>query len=73
MGRAGSKSRKTHKQPQHLPKVGTPKAEHYEQEQERNAVMGNFGVRKKGVGYWIVAAVVVVIVVFGMLTWIFVT
>jgi len=73
MGRAGSKSRKTNKRPQNLPKVGTPQAEHYEQEQERRAVMENFGVHKKGVGYWIVAAVVVVIVVIGMLTWIAVT
>ena len=73
MGRSGSKSRKTHKQSQHLPKVGTPQAEHYEQQHERRAVMENFGVHKLGVGYWIAAAVVVVIVVIGMLTWIAVT
>ena len=72
MGRAGSKSRKTHKKPQHLPKVGTPQSEHYEQQQERRAVVGNFGVHK-GVAYWIVAAIVLVIVVVGMLTWVFVT
>ena len=73
MGRAGSKSRKTHKKPQHLPKVGTAQSEHYEQHQERRAVVGNFGVHKKGVGYWIAAAIVLVIVVVGMLTWVFVT
>ena len=73
MGRAGSKSRKTHKKPQHLPKVGTPQSEHYEQQQERRAVVGNFGVHKRGVAYWIVAAIVLVIVVVGMLTWVFVT
>ncbi len=73
MGRAGSKSRKTHKKPQHLPKVGTAQAEHYEQQHERRAVMENFGVHKKGVGYWIAAVVAVLIVVIGMITWIAVT
>jgi hypothetical protein len=73
MGRAGSKSRKTNKKPQHLPKVGTPQAEHYEQEQERRAVMENFGVHKLGAGYWIAAVVILAIVVVGMLTWIFFT
>ena len=73
MGRAGSKSRKTGKKPQHLAKVGTPQAQHDEQQQERRAVMENFGVHKKGVGYWIAAAVVVLIVVIGMITWIAVT
>jgi hypothetical protein len=73
MGRAGSKSRKTGRKPQHLAKVGTPQAQHQEQQQERRAVMENLGIDGKGVGYWIAAAVVVLIVVIGMITWIAVT
>ena len=52
---------------------GHAQAQHAEQQQERRAVMENFGVHKKGVGYRIVAAVVVPTVVIGMITWIVVT
>jgi hypothetical protein len=73
MGRAGSKSGKTNKKPQHLPKVGTPQEEHYELHQEQRAVMGNFGIHRKGAGYWIAVVLVVVIVAGGLLAWIFFT
>jgi hypothetical protein len=72
MGRAGNKPRKG-KKPQHLPKVGTPQAERYEQHQEQRAVMANVGVQGKGALFWIGVVAVIAIVVIGMLAWIFVT
>jgi hypothetical protein len=69
MGRSGTKPRKG-KQHQHLPKVGTPAAEHYEQEQERRAVLANMGIRGRGVGFWIGVVIVVVVVLVGIVAWI---
>lgn len=73
MGRSGATSRQTGKKPQHLPKVGTPQERHDELHQEQRAVMGNFGIRSKGAGYWIAVILVVLIVAGGMLGWIFFT
>ena len=75
MGRSGIKARKgkQRKQRQHLPKVGTPAAEHYEQEQERRAVLANMGIRGRGTGFWIGVVVVVVVVLVGIVAWIAVT
>ncbi len=73
MGRAGSKSRKTGKKPQHLAKVGTKPEQHQALHEEQRAVMGNFGIRRKGIGYWIAVTLVVVVVLGGMLAWIFLT
>lgn len=72
MGRAGSKPRKG-KKPQHLPKVGTPQAEHYEQHQEQRAVMANMGLHSKGAVFWIGAVAVIAIVVIGLFAWIIAT
>lgn len=73
MGRSGSKSRKTGKKPQHLPKVGTPQERHYELEHEQRAVVGNFGIHGKGAGYWIAGLLMVLIVVGGLIAWIVAT
>jgi hypothetical protein len=59
------------KHPQHLPKVGTPDAVRREQHEEREAVLGNFGVHPGQVNpilKWIVIAVIVMLAVGGALS-----
>jgi hypothetical protein len=72
MGRAGIKRRKGNK-PQHLPKVGTPKEEHYALHEEQRAVVGNMGVRGNGWAFWVAIVLIVAIVAGGLLALIFFT
>jgi hypothetical protein len=72
MGRSGVKPRKG-KKPQHLPKVGTKTEERYEQKHEREAVLSNMGVRKTSPLMWVVIGLIVLLVVVGMVAWIFAT
>jgi len=44
MGSSGSKSRKTHKQPQHLAKVGSSERNHTSMHTERQGAMDAMGI-----------------------------
>jgi hypothetical protein len=54
----------------HQPKVGTPRQQDYALHKEQQSVVGNFGVRSKGWMFWGAIAILVVVVA-GMLSWIF--
>jgi hypothetical protein len=67
MGSRGSKARKP-EQSQHLPKVGTPSENERLLHEERQAVLGQMGVRNSWLGAKIaVTAVVVVFIVAAIL------
>jgi hypothetical protein len=61
MGRSGSKSRKTHKKPQHLPKVGESAHNHTSMHTERKGVMDATGL--SGLSKGTRAAVVTIVTV----------
>ncbi len=65
MGSSTSKPRKGHKNPQHLPKVGTPKNLEHRHQGERQDAFGVFG------GKW--AIVIAVLVVAGLIGWLVIT
>ncbi len=60
MGSSTSKPRKGHKNPRHLPKVGSPANEQWEHETHQSVMFGSTAMR-------VVIAVVAVFVVFGLL------
>jgi hypothetical protein len=66
MGSSGMKK----KGRKHQPKVGSAKQQQYALRKEQQAVVGNFGVSNKGWMFW-GAIVILVVVVAGMLSWIF--
>lgn len=71
MGSSGMKRKRR----KHLPKVGTPDEERWEQRESRYDVMGNFGVHpERGgaarVAYYVVGAVVVLIVIVALISFI---
>ena len=66
MGSSTSKPRKGHKKPQHLPKVGTPENLEWRHKGERADAFGVFGSK------WIAVAVAVLVVA-GLIGWIFLT
>lgn len=61
MGSSTSKPRKGHKNPGHLPKVGTPENLEHRHEAEREAAFGVFGAK------W--AIVIAVLLVLGLISW----
>ncbi len=66
MGSSGEKrSRKRHKKPEHLPKVGTATENRIEQRGEREAVLANMGLGRNvsPAVRWIVGIVVIVAIV----------
>ena len=66
MGSSTSKPRKGHKKPQHLPKVGTPENLEWRHKGERADAFGVFGSK------WIAVAVAVLVVA-GLIGWLFIT
>jgi hypothetical protein len=71
MGSSGSKKTRKGQPRQHLAKVGTPAANSHTTHAAERDVAGNFGVRGKGWLYWGAVAVLVLIVVVSLLSWIF--
>ena len=71
MGSSGSKKTRKGSSRQHLAKVGTPAANSHTTHAAERDVAGNFGVRGKGWLYWGAVAVLVLIVVVSLLSWIF--
>ena len=66
MGKGGHK-----KGSHHLPKVGTPQEERYEQHMEREAILENFGVHPGStppIVKWIVVAVILVLAIGGAIS-----
>ncbi len=66
MGSKGSKPRKP-QHSQHLPKVGTATESDRLLHEEREAVLGNFGLRNASSGVKVVITAVIVIMVVGAL------
>ena len=71
MGSSGSKKTRKGKPRQHLAKVGTPAENSHTRHSAERDVVGNFGVRGKGLLYWCAVAVIVLIVIGGLVTFIF--
>jgi hypothetical protein len=66
MGSSGTKrTRKGNARP-HLAKVGTPAEEAHTLHAAERDVVGNFGVRGKGLMFWIAVAIIVVIGIGGV-------
>jgi hypothetical protein len=66
MGSSGTKRTRKDKPRQHLAKVGTPAEETHTLHAAERDVVGNFGVRGKGLMFWIAVAIIVVIGVGGV-------
>jgi hypothetical protein len=71
MGSSGMKKSRKGTSRQHLAKVGTPAENAHTRHSAERDVMGNFGVHGKGLMYWIAVAIVVLIALGGLLTFIF--
>ena len=71
MGSSGSKKSRKGKPRQHLAKVGTPAENTHTMHSAERDVAGNFGVRGKGPLYWIAVGVIVLIVIGGVVSFIF--
>jgi hypothetical protein len=71
MGSSGSKKSRKGNSRQHLAKVGTPSANAHTTHSAERDVAGNFGLHGKGPLYWCAVAVIVLIVIGGLLSWIF--
>jgi len=71
MGSSGAKKSRKGKPRQHLAKVGTPAANTHTTHAAERDVTGNFGLHGKGPIYWIAVAVIVLIVLGGLVTFIF--
>jgi hypothetical protein len=73
MGRSGSKSRKTGKRPQHLPKVGSSAQNHTSMRAERQGAVDAMGLRGLSNGARIaIVAVVAIAFVGGVLAFAFI-
>lgn len=68
MGSSGMKKSRQGKSRQHLAKVGTPSENAHTMHAAERDVVGNFGVRGKGVLFWIAVVVIVLIGVGGIVT-----
>jgi hypothetical protein len=71
MGSSGTKKTRKGKPRQHLAKVGTPTANAHTTHSAERDVVGNFGVHRRGWMFWGAVAVIVLIVLGGLLSWIF--
>jgi cytochrome b subunit of formate dehydrogenase len=68
MGSSGAKKSRKGKQRQHLAKVGTPTENSHAMHSAERDVVGNFGIRGKGLMFWIAVVVIVVIAIGGIVT-----
>jgi cytochrome b subunit of formate dehydrogenase len=68
MGSSGSKKSRKGKQRQHLAKVGSPQENAQTMHSAERDVVGNFGIRGKGLMFWIAVVVIAVIAIGGIVT-----
>jgi hypothetical protein len=71
MGSSGTKKTRKGKPRQHLAKVGTPAENAHTMHAAERDVVGNFGLHGKGPLYWMAVALIVLIVIGGVVTFIF--
>jgi hypothetical protein len=71
VGTSGTKKSRKGKPRQHLAKVGTPAEQRHTMHAAEHDVVGNFGVRGKGWGFWVAIVAIVAIVAVSLLGWIF--
>jgi cytochrome b subunit of formate dehydrogenase len=68
MGSSGTKKSRKGGSRQHLAKVGTPVENAHTRHAAERDVVGNFGVRGRGLVFWIAVVVIVIIGIGGIVT-----
>jgi cytochrome b subunit of formate dehydrogenase len=68
MGSSGAKKSRKGNSRQHLAKVGTPAENSHTMHAAERDVVGNFGIRGKGLMFWIAVLIIAVIAIGGIVT-----